>query len=108
MRRAASQKKNSSNDASEWIHRRKDALPVGSVSNLSGRDEAAGIGGGLAFKLMKKIAQLTKVIYYLNSKSEDDETQIECLKDAYEQEIANVPIFLKVARDSKCTILSRW
>lgn len=40
-----------------------------------------------AFKLCKKIAQLTKVIYYLNTKSEDHDTVKASLADLYEAEI---------------------
>jgi len=44
----------------------------------------------IQYKMCKKIAQLTKVIYYLNSKDEDQQEQIESLKSLYEEEIENV------------------
>jgi len=44
------------------------------------------------YKMCKKIAQLTKVIYYLNSKDEDQQEQIKSLKQLYEEEIDSVNI----------------
>ncbi|KAI9333920.1 hypothetical protein DFJ73DRAFT_764211 [Zopfochytrium polystomum] len=40
--------------------------------------------------MSKKIAQLTKVIYYLNTKNEDHNVEIQSLVDAYEDELADV------------------
>ncbi|ORX84177.1 hypothetical protein BCR32DRAFT_133839 [Anaeromyces robustus] len=44
----------------------------------------------IQYKMCKKIAQLTKVVYYLNSKDEDQQEQIESLKSLYEKEIENI------------------
>lgn len=44
----------------------------------------------IMFKMCKKIAQLTKVIYYLNSKMEDHGTEVSSLTGLYEEEIDNV------------------
>ncbi|KAI9090436.1 hypothetical protein DFS34DRAFT_672258 [Phlyctochytrium arcticum] len=44
----------------------------------------------LIYKLSKKIAQLTKVIYYLNTKNEDHATEVQSLAEAYEDEISEV------------------
>ena len=44
----------------------------------------------VVFKMSKKIAQLTKVVYYLNTKTEDHSTEIESLIQNYEEEIDNV------------------
>ncbi|KAJ3247620.1 hypothetical protein HDU78_003733 [Chytriomyces hyalinus] len=41
----------------------------------------------VVFKMSKKIAQLTKVIYYLNTKNEDHNVEIQSLIDAYEDEL---------------------
>ena len=41
-------------------------------------------------KMSKKIAQLTKVIYHLNTKNDDHEFQLNSLADAYESEIEDV------------------
>lgn len=41
-------------------------------------------------KMSKKIAQLTKVIYHLNTKNDDHEFQIKHLTDTYEHEIEEV------------------
>jgi len=44
----------------------------------------------LQHKMSKKIAQLTKVIYQLNSKNDDHEFELQSVTDAYEQEIDEV------------------
>eukprot|EP00833_Pecoramyces_ruminatium_P010588 jgi/Orpsp1_1/1184620/evm.model.c7180000090288.1 len=44
----------------------------------------------IQYKMCKKIAQLTKVIYYLNSKDEDQQEQIRSLKTLYEEEIEHI------------------
>lgn len=45
-------------------------------------------------KMSKKIAQLTKVIYHLNTKNDDHEFQLKALADSYESEIEEVCCFL--------------
>jgi hypothetical protein len=40
--------------------------------------------------MSKKIAQLTKVIYFLNTKNEDHHVEIQSLIDAYEEELGEV------------------
>ncbi|KAM6126665.1 LOW QUALITY PROTEIN: protein FAM184A [Pterocles gutturalis] len=54
----------------------------------------AGSGGehssDLHFKMSKKIAQLTKVIYALNTKNDEHEAAIQALKDAHEEEIQQI------------------
>ncbi|KAJ3331977.1 hypothetical protein HDU76_001651 [Blyttiomyces sp. JEL0837] len=42
----------------------------------------------VVYKMSKKIAQLTKVIYYLNTKNEDHNVEIQSLIDAYEDELS--------------------
>ncbi|XP_031466794.1 protein FAM184A isoform X1 [Phasianus colchicus] len=44
----------------------------------------------LHFKMSKKIAQLTKVIYALNTKNDEHEAAIQALKDAHEEEIQQI------------------
>jgi hypothetical protein len=44
----------------------------------------------LHHKMSKKIAQLTKVIYHLNSKNEEHTDDLTSLADAYETEIDGV------------------
>jgi hypothetical protein len=44
----------------------------------------------LHMKMSKKIAQLTKVIYHLNSKNEEHTDDLSSLADAYETEIDGV------------------
>jgi hypothetical protein len=41
----------------------------------------------LHHKMSKKIAQLTKVIYHLNTKNENHEGELDSLADQYESEI---------------------
>lgn len=43
-------------------------------------------------KMSKKIAQLTKVIYHLNTKNDDHEQQLKTVTDNYESEIQEVRI----------------
>ncbi|XP_032910130.1 protein FAM184A isoform X5 [Catharus ustulatus] len=54
----------------------------------------AGLGAehspDLHFKMSKKIAQLTKVIYALNTKNDEHEAAIQALKDAHEEEIQQI------------------
>lgn len=45
------------------------------------------MGKDLLFKMSKKIAQLTKVIYYLNTKNEDSSLRIQLITDEYENEL---------------------
>ncbi|KAJ3099061.1 hypothetical protein HDU97_003494 [Phlyctochytrium planicorne] len=42
----------------------------------------------VVYKMSKKIAQLTKVIYYLNTKNEDHNVEVQSLIDAYEEELS--------------------
>lgn len=42
----------------------------------------------LVFRMSKKIAQLTKVVYYLNTKNEDTGVDMQNLVTKYEHEIA--------------------
>ncbi|XP_043366819.1 protein FAM184A isoform X8 [Dermochelys coriacea] len=44
----------------------------------------------LHLKMSKKIAQLTKVIYALNTKNDEHEAAIQALKDAHEEEIQQI------------------
>ncbi|XP_065487093.1 protein FAM184A isoform X2 [Caloenas nicobarica] len=44
----------------------------------------------LHFKMSKKIAQLTKVIYALNTKNDEHEAAIQALKEAHEEEIQQI------------------
>lgn len=59
-----------------------------SSMNLSIKDGLA--PPDVVYKLSKKIAQLTKVIYYLNTKNEDHTVEVQSLAEAYEDEIQQV------------------
>ncbi|XP_067402764.1 protein FAM184A isoform X6 [Emydura macquarii macquarii] len=70
----------------------------GSSSAGAGKFAAAGAQPGpsveyspdLHLKMSKKIAQLTKVIYALNTKNDEHEAAIQALKDAHEEEIQQI------------------
>ncbi len=44
----------------------------------------------LQLRMSKKIAQLTKVIYHLNSRTEDHEAELQELSDQHEQEVEQI------------------
>ena len=56
----------------------------------------------LHVKMSKKIAQLTKVVYHLNTRNDDHEYELQGVVDAYEQEIDEVivPQLMCLADDS--------
>ncbi|XP_027756439.1 protein FAM184A isoform X2 [Empidonax traillii] len=64
------------------------------AGKLGSGSAAAGLGAehspDLHFKMSKKIAQLTKVIYALNTKNDEHEAAIQALKDAHEEEIQQI------------------
>ena len=46
----------------------------------------------MLYKLSKKIAQLTKVIYSLNTKNDDLEVDLEAVKASYEEKLQKLSI----------------
>ncbi|XJO75647.1 hypothetical protein BDV3_006292 [Batrachochytrium dendrobatidis] len=64
--------------------------PLLHSSSSSIKRSTSDISADILFKMSKKIAQLTKVIYYLNTKNEDHSLEIQNMVDAYELEIAEV------------------
>ncbi|KAM6323408.1 protein FAM184A isoform 1-T1 [Aegotheles albertisi] len=64
------------------------------AAKLGSGSAAAGLGAehspDLHFRMSKKIAQLTKVIYALNTKNDEHEAAIQALKDAHEEEIQQI------------------
>ena len=62
----------------------------GSLANIAAMSGSIDATPDIIYKMSKKIAQLTKVIYYLNTKHEDHEAEIHNLTDAYESEIDRV------------------
>ena len=46
----------------------------------------------MLYKLSKKIAQLTKVIYSLNTKNDDLEVDLEAMKASYEEKLQKLSI----------------
>ena len=63
-----------------------------SIKKLDIHDESSSVNQptSILYKMSKKIAQLTKIIYFLNTKAEDHGFHIQSLTDAYEAEIAKV------------------
>jgi chromosome segregation ATPase len=55
-----------------------------------GEGQASEMFPDIHHKMSKKIAQLTKVIYHLNTKNEDHETELSHVADAYELEIDDI------------------
>ncbi|KAI6069632.1 Protein FAM184B isoform X2 [Aix galericulata] len=51
---------------------------------------AEGCNKEIHMKMCKKIAQLTKVIYALNTKNDEHEASIQALRDAHEEEIQHI------------------
>ena len=66
----------------------------GGVSGGDGGGEGEGVmlTEDMMFKLSKKIAQLTKVIYSLNTKNDDLEYDMEALRIGYEDKLQKVGI----------------
>ncbi|XP_008290625.1 protein FAM184A-like [Stegastes partitus] len=69
----------------------------GSVAGKHSPPSGCFYGGGtleytqeLHLKMSKKIAQLTKVIYALNTKNDEHEEEIESLKEAHEDEVQHI------------------
>ena len=55
------------------------------------------VGPDMMFKISKKIAQLTKVIYSLNTRNDDLELELEGLRAGYEQRLAEAVAGLQAA-----------
>jgi hypothetical protein len=60
---------------------------------------AAGGSPDIMFKMSKKIAQLTKVIYFLNTRNEDHQAEVRNLSEAYEKEIEEVRFTMMIHLD---------
>ena len=52
------------------------------------------VSDDMLYKLSKKIAQLTKVIYSLNTKNDDLEFDMENMRHSYEDKLEKVSLFL--------------
>ncbi|XP_041044815.1 protein FAM184A isoform X1 [Carcharodon carcharias] len=63
---------------------------LGSTGGASHPGGAAEYNQELHLKMSKKIAQLTKVIYALNTKNDEHEAAIQALKEAHEEEIQQI------------------
>jgi hypothetical protein len=62
--------------------------PKKSQANLNRSNSSKNeLSKDLIFKMSKKIAQLTKVIYYLNTKNEDTGQRMKYMADEYEHEL---------------------
>lgn len=60
-----------------------------SISNLSRTASKVDVNKDVIFKMSKKIAQLTKVIYYLNTKNEDEGIENRNIVANYEMELSD-------------------
>jgi chromosome segregation ATPase len=69
--------------------RAKMQAPAKPVSG-SGTKRSGNVPHDNNYKMQKKIAQLTKVVYFLNTKNEDHATELKSLTDAYEVEIKGI------------------
>ncbi|XP_077157034.1 protein FAM184A isoform X4 [Paroedura picta] len=65
-------------------------FPTTSSSSATSSQLGMEYNQDLHLKMSKKIAQLTKVIYALNTKNDEHETAIQALKDAHEEEIQQI------------------
>lgn len=66
---------------------------AGSVGGIAEAANGAAAFPDLHHKMSKKIAQLTKVIYHLNTKNDDHDLELKNLADTYESEIEEVCVF---------------
>lgn len=57
--------------------------------SVSGEPEPVVVTPDMLYKLSKKIAQLTKVIYSLNTRNDDLEVDLEAVKNTYEKTESN-------------------
>ena len=60
----------------------------GSLGSISSKGVTA--PPDVVYKMAKKIAQLTKVVYYLNTKHEDHDDEMELATESYENHISEV------------------
>ncbi|RKO94808.1 hypothetical protein BDK51DRAFT_30963 [Blyttiomyces helicus] len=82
----ASRRRSSARKSQSQSDRDADATTASSGTLAKGVSASPEI----AFRMCKKIAQLTKVIYYLNTKIEDHNVEIQSQAEAYEDEINDV------------------
>lgn len=54
--------------------------------------------GELHHKMCKKVAQLTKVIFYLNTKNDEYESNLKAVVNAYESELDNTVKEVNIGR----------
>ncbi|KAJ3082691.1 hypothetical protein HK102_001508, partial [Quaeritorhiza haematococci] len=78
-------------------------LNLQSMTKSTAPDSSGGVQAppDVVYKMCKKIAQLTKVIYYLNTKSEDHMAEKKNLVESYETEIAEI---IKSGNDNIATL----
>ncbi|KAJ3278856.1 hypothetical protein HK104_001969, partial [Borealophlyctis nickersoniae] len=67
-----------------------ESSPSASTSSVNVSAKGTPAPPEVVYKMSKKIAQLTKVIYYLNTKNEDHNVEVQSLVDAYEDEVSEV------------------
>ena len=65
-----------------------------SIKDLDDNGTHHMVSDDMLYKLSKKIAQLTKVIYSLNTKNDDLEFEMENMRHGYEDKLEKVTQFL--------------
>ncbi|TPX35759.1 hypothetical protein SmJEL517_g02001 [Synchytrium microbalum] len=73
------------------LHGSTNALAApsnGTTNQFNGKGVAA--APETVYKMSKKIAQLTRVVYYLNTKHEDHQVELDGLREAYEEECSRI------------------
>ena len=75
----------------------------GHVNGVSREPDDGGghhlVSDDMLFKLSKKIAQLTKVIYTLNTKNDDLEFDMENMRHSYEDKLEKVSVFRNILKE---------
>lgn len=62
-----------------------DSFVMAAVAN--NEEDGAVVTPDMLYKLSKKIAQLTKVIYSLNTRNDDLEVDLEAVRQSYEEKL---------------------
>lgn len=71
----------------ERLHRGGSRKSISNIFRSSSKNVAADSNKEIIFKMSKKIAQLTKVVFYLNTKNEDGEQALKSIVNNYESEL---------------------
>lgn len=64
-----------------------DSLVMAGAAVATNDEDGAVVTPDMLYKLSKKIAQLTKVIYSLNTRNDDLEVDLEAVRQSYEEKL---------------------